>query len=227
MSENEVPKHPAKFHDKAIMYADRILKDATVIIDPFAGVGRVHELARGDRFTWGVEIEEEWAEARPGTIHGDSTMLTEYFDEDTFDGVFTSPTYGNRMADHFNAKDSSHRITYKHYLGHDLDPNNSGRMKWGQDYRDLHEEVYWQLGFVCQIGAIGVFNIKNSLKTVKKIRGEIPVVEWHIYALSQVGWRLRNTIRLNTPGMRRGENHEARVDADLLIVMELTEKPPA
>ena len=55
------------------------------------------------------------------------------FSDATFDMVVTSPTYGNRMADHHNAKDGRRRITYTHNLGRTLTPGNSGAMQWGED----------------------------------------------------------------------------------------------
>lgn len=46
------------------------------------------------------------------TVIGDATRLP--FDNRMFDAVITSPTYGNRMADHHDAQDGSKRITYRH-----------------------------------------------------------------------------------------------------------------
>ena len=43
---------------------------------------------------------------------GDATALP--FADWTFDAVITSPTYGNRMADHHNAQDGSRRVSYRH-----------------------------------------------------------------------------------------------------------------
>lgn len=121
------------------MLLDTLIGDG-VVLDPFAGVGRIHELERPGRVTVGVEIELEWAATHPHTVCGDSTSLP--FPNETFDYIATSPTYGNRMADHHNARDDSRRFTYKHMLGRDLHPNNSGRMQWGAPYRRLHETVW-------------------------------------------------------------------------------------
>ena len=214
--------HPAKFHDLAISRAAEILADRSLVLDPFAGTGRCHELATADRRVVGVEIEPEWAGMHPNTITGDSRLLRrlliaeipEYVGK--FDAVFTSPTYGNRMADKHNAKDASQRITYKHKLGRDLDPNNGGGMQWGPAYRNLHRLVWISTTSVCA-EARGVFNIKNHIRAGE----EMPVVEWHIETLEKLGWKLAWKETIDTPGMRRGQNHELRVNDDYLIVMDL------
>ena len=93
------PPHPARFNDRILEAADQLLGPRLGwILDPFAGTGRVHELRRSGRFTIGVEIEPEWAAMHPRTIVGSALALP--FGAETFDAIVTSPTYGNRMADH-------------------------------------------------------------------------------------------------------------------------------
>ena len=122
--------------------------------------------------TIGVEIEPEWAdqaplcpdcggqgwwaeqhgpgdfeqvqcpcEGRSLTIVGNALALPMEW-TNCFDMVITSPTYGNRMADHHNARDGSKRLTYTHQLGRPLSETNSGRMHWGQDYKDFHVRAW-------------------------------------------------------------------------------------
>lgn len=78
------------------------------VLDPFAGVGKIHTL---ENHTSGIELEPEWAAQAPInkgiTIVGDALermreWATFYVG---FDAVVTSPTYGNRMADHHDAKE--------------------------------------------------------------------------------------------------------------------------
>lgn len=103
-------KHPAPFSDRLMpVFASAlaIFKARPFILDPFAGVGRVHEL-RGLIVcdTAGVELMPKWAAAHAGTMVGDSRNLGALGIADgTFDAVCTSPCYGNRMADHHDAAD--------------------------------------------------------------------------------------------------------------------------
>jgi hypothetical protein len=75
------------------------------ILDPMAGIGRVHDLPNWLGETVGVELEPEWATQRVGTIVGDATNLPADWSA-TFDAIVVSPVYGNRMSDHHEAKDS-------------------------------------------------------------------------------------------------------------------------
>ncbi len=75
------------------------------VLDPFAGIGRIHDLPRRTCDTVGVELEPEWASARSATIVGDATQLPAEWTR-TFDAVATSPCYANRLADSHEAKDS-------------------------------------------------------------------------------------------------------------------------
>lgn len=71
-------RHPAKFSDAILRKINEILtaeRDGRRwrVLDPFAGVGRVHELALpGEVDTLGIEIEREWADMHPGNVWGDA-----------------------------------------------------------------------------------------------------------------------------------------------------------
>lgn len=99
--------HPAKFSagiiDSLTVLMAEWLPAPSAILDPFAGVGWVHKLNRGEDQIVGVEIEPEWAAANPGVIAGDATRLP--FPGRTFDAVVTSPVYPNRMTDSHMAND--------------------------------------------------------------------------------------------------------------------------
>lgn len=112
-----MPDHPAKFSASVLSAIKEItrrrIKKGEFVLDPFGGTGRIHDLA--DEMGWksaAVEIEPEWAAMHPRTKQGDSTKLTKmawlkrlvtrYFG---IAAVITSVCYGNRMADHHNAKE--------------------------------------------------------------------------------------------------------------------------
>lgn len=110
-----IEDHPAKFTKTVLaemgVWLQReadLERRSLFVLDPFAGVGRVHQLAT----TWGicslgVEIEPEWAACHEDTICGDALALTDLFpmEQDRFDVIATSPCYGNRLADHHDAQD--------------------------------------------------------------------------------------------------------------------------
>lgn len=99
--------HPCPF-PKAVLdiFEDRLPARGSVL-DPYGGIGRIHELSRVGRATVSHELELEWvaraAEAYDqlapwaAIFRGDSRELP--FTDGMFDAVATSPDFGNRMAD--------------------------------------------------------------------------------------------------------------------------------
>lgn len=206
-------KHPAKFSPMAVELAADYLKAYERVLDPFAGVGLVHSLRlHGSWQTVGVEIEPEWAEMHRKTIVGDAMRLP--FARDSFDAVFTSPAYGNRLADHHDAQDGSPRRSYTHDLGRTLHENNSGTLHWGDAYRLLHLRAWGEVWRVVRPGGGLVVNIKNHIRDGL----EVPVVEWHLSVLLNLGWRLANIVPIEAKGMRFGQNYAARLDHEFLLV---------
>lgn len=103
--------HPAPWLRGALALAERhvnaerrALGRPVRVLDPFAGIGRIHDLPARMADTIGVELEPEWAACRSRTIVGDATALP--FGDASFDAVITSPCYGNRVSDHHEARDS-------------------------------------------------------------------------------------------------------------------------
>ena len=86
-----------------------------------------------------------------------------------FDGICTSPTYGNRMADSHDAKDGSSRNTYTHKLGRKLDVNNSGKMQWGNEYKKLHTKAWNECFRVLKNDGVFILNFKNHIKKGKEV----------------------------------------------------------
>lgn len=103
--------NPARFGPEILVVIQEMIGDrlplGARILDPFAGSGRVHDLRPWFK-TYGVELEPEWVEQGPTAI-GDSRQLARILRLNRFPkrymGIVTSPCFGNRMADHHNAKE--------------------------------------------------------------------------------------------------------------------------
>lgn len=204
-------KHPAKFSDNLLDKIQEMLAEATgLLLDPFAGTGKVHQLAGPDLQTVGVELEPEWANMHPNTIVGNALNLP--FPANTFDYIVTSPVYGNRMSDHHNAKDGSVRHTYKHSIGRDLHPSNAGQIQWGIRYRTFHELAWSEVYRVTKPGGKFILNTSNHIRKGE----EQKVTEWHQKILQQNGWELEDTTDLTTSRNRMGTNGHLRSSSETL-----------
>lgn len=206
-------KHPAKFSDSILTAIAAHVPDGAKLLDPFAGTGRIHELTFAD--TYGIEIQPQWAKMHYRTQVGDATQLP--FDADEFDIVATSPTYGNRFADKHNAKDGSVRRSYTHDLGEQLEPNNSGGMQWGPEYRALHQAAWREVRRVLKPRGLFLLNISNHIRKKETAH----VAEWHLTQCIQLGFELLEIELIDTKRHRQGQNHEARAEHEYLFVMRL------
>jgi SAM-dependent methyltransferase len=208
-----VPRHPARFSDEILPVIAAAVPPAEYprVLDPFAGVGRIHDLGN---LTVGVEIEPEWARARPGTIVANALALP--FPDESFDAVATSPTYGNRLADHHEARDGSVRHSYTHDLGRKLHPNNSGAMHWGPEYRTFHSRAWASVVRVLRPGGRFVLNVSDHIRDHERKR----VTDWHVETLTKLGLHEIDRVDVPTKRMRYGANADARVDAEHVITFE-------
>lgn len=215
--------HPAVFTD-SVLDAIRIVisKEARnknkviTILDPFAGIGKVHKLAGHIAETFGVELEPEWANQHKRNIVGDATALP--FSTSRFGAIVTSPCYANRMADNFHARDSSERRTYRTFLGRSPSDNSAAAMQWGPEYKSLHKQAIDEMYRVVESSGLICVNMKNHIRKGK----EQKVVEWWIERLLLIDCTLVEVVRIPTPGYRYGANNKARINGEVLIVVRKT-----
>lgn len=211
-------RHPAKFTDTFLPIFYDFLKDKKRILDPFAGTGKIAKIRdfgfEGEIFC--NEIEPEWIYNNDYQINHITTCDAENlpFKSDFFDGICTSPTYGNRMADSHNAKDKSRRNTYTHSLGRKLHDENTGKMQWGRRYREKHTAIYTELYRVLEHSGVMVINVSDHIR-----KGEVmPVCDFHREVLLDIGMHLQEEIEIKTPRMRMGSNANVRVDHEKIFV---------
>lgn len=224
MTEIELPPHPAVYSDAVISKMMELVEQynlrGQLALDPFAGVGQKIDALGLHAIK--VELQLGWAkQAQFGAVQADSKHLP--FADDTFDVIVSSPVYGNRMSDKHNARDASRRITYRHYLdrtGEELRPENSGGLQWGFKYIALHEAVWTEMTRVAKRHAIFLFNISDHIRAGHRQF----VSKWHVEELRKLGWDVLNVKQVETPRMRRGQNHDKRVPGELVFVLELNRK---
>lgn len=227
----QLKDNPAPFSEEILEELALILNDYVdavqhpiKLLDPFAGTGKIHQLATPRIKTFGVELEPEWAAWHQATEIGDALHLR--WRRNTFNVVATSPVYPNRMTDHHNAGDGSFRRTYKHFLGRDPSEGSSTVLPWGPTYQAFHFVALHEMNRVLKPGGLLIINVSNHFKTVAK--GEDPqeqmVCEWYAQTIMNMGYYLHEAIRVSTRRFRYGENYKNRVNGELIIVMR---KPSA
>ena len=216
------PKHPAPYSPAILdVMATMVRAEADrwdqpveqlTILDPMAGTGRVHRLPGR---THGIEIEPEWAAMHKDTKVGDATALP--FRDGLFHVIAVSPAYGNRFADYFDAKDDSTRRSYGFDLGRRPSPGSSGTLRYGPEYRELHERAWREAVRVLAPDGLFILNVSDFVRKEGGRQRIVQVAEWHIAMLFRIGLRMESCETVGTRRMRYGANRDARVDGELVV----------
>ena len=214
-----ISKHPAKYSDIFIPVFAKILSkyDCHKILDPFAGIGKITEI-KNYGFSGQIyanEIEPDWAKQ---IVNCDTITIcdAEYLEYPSgyFDAIVTSPTYGNRMADHHKAKDGSKRNTYTHCIGHQLKDGNTGKMQFGKEYQHKHEQIYANICKMVKNNGLFILNVSNFIKN----GAEVDVVNFHRTNIEANNFLLVEDIKMSTHRNRYGRNGNIRVDYEHIMV---------
>lgn len=250
------PEHPAKYSAPIMTELRAALAHwaptsplfPVTVLDPFAGLGGIHQLVPFGYDTTGVEIEADWARCHPRTICGDSTALA--FADGSFDVVATSPCYGNRMADTYDgSRDRCTTCAGDGQIEHLDDDgielqsttcttcNGTGlakskrytyRIALGHDLTDGsaaglqwgHE--YRELHRAVWAEAHRVLKPRGllMLNISDHIRNGAPqgVDIWHASALGELGFRLVEQRPIITKRSKNGANRDARALCEWLLI---------
>lgn len=193
------------------------------VLDPWAGVGRIHRIASLAVRTFAVELELNWAAS---TEHANRTVSATTrrlpFADGVFDAVTGSPVYMNRMRDSHMARDTSKRNTYTHQMraltgfkDEQLHPDNMGAMTNTQ-YRAAAAEHIAELLRVSKPGAFWFINLSNSIEDGE----ENNCVEQWINWLTLRSLHIREVRPVATPRNGFGANGDARCDYEVVVVAQ-------
>jgi ParB-like chromosome segregation protein Spo0J len=178
-----IPPHPATYPQAILDIFSQLIPAGSRVLDPFAGVGGIHKLVNVE--TVGIELEAEWAVAHPQTIHGDSRNASQLV-TGTFDVIATSPAYGNRLADVYDAYDPQARRSYAIDLGRRLTNGSGAGLHFGRRggaYEQLHLEVWAAVVPLLRPGGLFLLNCKDF----RRNGVVMPVTGWHIGQLTALG----------------------------------------
>lgn len=223
-----VKPHPAPFSMEVIDAFRPLLHWGDRVHDPFAGGGeRLGALCDelGLVFT-GTDIEPEFA-SDPRIVQGNACDPFSY----PLPGftVVTSPAYPNGIADHFEAKDSSRRRTYRQtlakILGQDrpLHEDNQGRYGYrGTPLSSTSRAMYWNIASraIDAWTEAGAMRALVNLSDFKWGNGSViePVVDGWAQRLMAGGWRITKAHKVNTPRDGYGANQDEKVDFEVILV---------
>ncbi len=207
-------RHPARFSAALLPTMAQYLRAGWLVLDPFAGVGGLARLGiTGARFVLN-EIECNVIAHAQGKCRVAGNALNLPFAAETFDAVVTSPTYGNRMADHHRARDASRRNTYYHAFGCAMHEDNTGLLQFGAAYRERHAQAWGEVTRVLKRGGLFVLNVSDHIRDGRRVY----VSKWHLETVCGMGLTLRAGHSIKTPRNRYGANGHLRCAAEYVFV---------
>ena len=209
---NRFVPHPAKYSDELLPLFRKLLIGHPRVLDPFAGTGKLRQLEINSCIYLN-ELEQEWAVQGPADSIADALHLP--YPPGVFDAICTSPTYGNRMADHHNARDKSKRNTYKHCIGRPLHQANSGQLQWGLEYQVFHVNAWKECRRVLRTGGRFIIVIKDHIREGRLME----VSKWHIETLRELGFVVEEKFVVQNPCLRYGANSDRRVCHENVIAL--------
>ncbi len=219
IEKQSLARHPARYTDALLPIFSEFIPTYSRGLDPFGGTGKIFEI---EKYVEGVEIEcieiePEWAAYNSRITVGNALSLP--WSNGYFDWICTSPTYGNRMADHHEARDCSRRNTYRHALERPLHPANAGQLQYGLEYQNLHRSAWLEAWRVLRPGGLFILNIKDHIRRGLRVN----VTQFHKDCLGGIGFIYCSEDHVNCPGNRFGQNGGARVEYETVALFQKPE----
>ena len=243
--------HPATFSKQLWDVLIKRMDGAHVALDPFSGTGLIHRLAEaaGVSVSIGIELEPEWANVDEFDQVNRIQVVADAFEylplfRNQVDAVVTSPAYGNRMADHHDAKEKCKacigsglvanglpsngpekcekcggvgRRTYKrNTYRHSLGRPLTDNNSGGLQWGDGYREFHSEAWRLCA-GALrrGGRFILNIKDHVRKHEFQ-DVPNWHADTIESLGFVLVEEDWVNVSGNRQGSNYDKRADHEVV-----------
>lgn len=204
--------HHTRYNPKIIEAIEQRIGESKMILDPMAGtlerLSCLEKPGRGYHLVWGVEYEQPWVEGypHPRLIQGDARKLP--FEDEFFDVIVVSPSYGNRDSDRTGEWwDNADRKTYAGALGRNVS-EGSLCVPFGEEYRIGHALAWCEAVRVLKPNGLFVINLKNFIAKGVIVR----MSQFHRDALRMLGLEELDDTSIPTRGRPSGENADVRAE---------------